>query len=128
MEKIERKAKKTFHKRIRQQWNLMWKERYNDRFRAEGITSQEYPLLFMNRGAVICASRDVKTPNFQEILDHWSSQDLMYNPPPQVGGWGKFIRTKIKKPTINKTLETTSRQTREKQQLRKGGRGWLHIY
>jgi len=56
--------------------------------------------------------------------------DRVVGPHPSVGGWGKFIRTVI----THQQSSKRKRQAREylegekqKQQLKKGGRGWLHF-
>jgi hypothetical protein len=108
----------------------MWKERYDDRVKAEGVVVRNYPLLFMDRGHVIFASRDAKTPVFREVIEFWASQGLVYSPDPAVGGWGKFIRTELKNFTHSRTRAFARNQPKnkkEKQHLKKGGRGWLHI-
>ncbi|MBS7636759.1 hypothetical protein KEJ37_05435, partial [Candidatus Bathyarchaeota archaeon] len=80
------------------EWASLWKERFDDRVRAEGVSVRDYPLLFMKRGYVIFATRDAKAPSFSEIVDFWASKGYVYAPHPAVGGWGKFIKTWLKKP------------------------------
>src|SRR5512137_1519971 len=103
----------------------MWTERYDDRVRAEGVVAQDYPLLFMDRGSVIFASRDAKTPVFNEIVAYWASRGSVYCPEPAVGGWGKFVRTEIRKGAHSRArnYDFSSAKVVEKQQLKKGGRG-----
>jgi len=115
---------------LKEQWELVWKERYDDRMRAEGIVIRDYPLLFMDRGYVIFASRGVKTPVFSEIVEYWASQGRVYSPDPAVGGWGKFIRTELKNAVHSRARSFVVSQSickKGKQHLKKGGRGWLHI-
>jgi hypothetical protein len=119
-----------FKTKVKDEWSRMWTERFDDRVRAEGVVVRDYPLLFMNQGSVIFASRDAKTPSFSDIVTYWASTGSVYSPEPAVGGWGKFIRTELKK-----TAQPRAREFRDwipdgapvKQQLRKGGRGWLHV-
>jgi hypothetical protein len=120
-----------FRHKLKEEWALMWRERFDDRVKAEGIAIRDYPSLFMDRGFVIFASRDSKTPSFSEIVDFWASQGLIYSPNASVGGWGKFIRTELRK-SINSRAKSFDRSLLKqhgkngKQQLKKGGRGWLH--
>jgi len=57
--------------------------------------------------------------------------DRVVGPHPSVGGWGKFIRTMIA-PQRSSRLGRIKRTRlyfegeKQKQQLKKGGRGWLH--
>ncbi len=115
--------------RLKEEWGLLWTERFDDKVRAEGVSSRDYPLLFASRGDVIFASRDAKAPSFSEIVGSWASQGLVYSPDPSVGGWGKFIQTELKKGAHSRARSFISSQPkcrREEQHLKKGGRGWLH--
>ncbi len=129
MEGSERVKQEEFRRKLRQEWELLWKERFDDKFRAEGIAARDYPLLFTERGYVIFASKDAKTPSFCDIRDFWASQGLVYSPDPAVGGWGKFIRKELGKATRSRRAAFEADQSKGKsgmQQLKKGGRGWLH--
>lgn len=109
---------------------LLWRERFDDRVRAEGVAVRDYPLLFTDRGFVIFASRDAKAASFSEVIEFWASQGYVYAPDPNVGGWGKFIRTDLRKVLHSRAKMFNGGQPKgktEKQQLKKGGRGWLHI-
>jgi hypothetical protein len=124
-----RVARDAFRSRLKEQWGLLWKERFDDRIRAEGVSVGDYPLLFMSRGHVIFASRDAKVPSFSEIVRFWASQGLVYSPDPNVGGWGKFARTELKKASHSRArayVDEQSKVTKEGRHLKKGGRGWLH--
>jgi hypothetical protein len=101
-------------------------ERFDDKVRAEGVSVRDYPLLFIDRGFVIFATRDAKTSTFREIVECWTSRGYVYAPDPSVGGWGKFIRECLRKQT-HRRAESYKPRTKERQQLKKGGRGWLHI-
>ena len=51
-------------------------------------------------------------------------------PDPSVGGWGKFIRTELKKVIGWRKRRFDHHEEaneRRSQQLKKGGRGWLHV-
>jgi hypothetical protein len=124
-----RDEKDKFRSRIKEQWGLLWTERFDDRVRAEGVSVNEYPLLFMSRGHVIFASRDAKAPSFTQIVEAWASRGMVYSPDPDVGGWGKFFRTEIKKVARSRARAYVKGRfecEKERQHLKKGGRGWLH--
>ena len=129
MENSDRVRRDEFLRRLREEWGFLWRERFDDRVRAEGISVRDYPLVFMDRGFVIFASRDAKAPSFSEVVDFWASQGCIYAPDPIVGGWGKFIRTELRKVLHSRAKMFNVGQPRrqcKKQQLKKGGRGWLH--
>jgi len=129
VENSDRVRRDEFLRRLREEWGFLWRERFDDRVRAEGISVRDYPLVFMDRGFVIFASRDAKAPSFSEVVDFWASQGCIYAPDPIVGGWGKFIRTELRKVLHSRAKMFNVGQPRrqcKKQQLKKGGRGWLH--
>jgi hypothetical protein len=116
---------------VRVEWRLLWRDRIDDRVRAEGIAKRDYPLLFVKRGRVIVATRDFKPLNFKEILGlhRVKNVERFLSPPPLVGGWGKFARTvlnKQKRPRKWKVTKSVPRGKRKNLQLKKSGRGWLH--
>jgi hypothetical protein len=107
----------------------MWTERFDDRQRSEGVAVDDYPLLFTDRGFIVFATRDAKTPVFREIIDYWANQGLVYSPDPDVGGWGRFIRTEMKRVVHSRAarhVDDESGRKKNGQQMKKGGRGWLH--
>lgn len=118
-----------FRKKLKKEWKLMWTERFDDAVKAEGIVTRDYPLLFMDRGSVIFASRDARTPNLKEIDEFWQAQGAVYAPNPAMGGWGKFMRTQILgvRNSRARVSDLESSFARDKQQMRKDGKGWLHI-
>jgi hypothetical protein len=129
VENSDRVKRDEFRRRLKEEWRLLWKERFDDRVRAEGVAVRDYPLLSTDRGIVIFASRDAKVPSFSEIAEFWASQGCIYAPDPAVGGWGKFIRTELGKLRHSRAKmfnEGQPTRSGEKQQLKKGGRGWLH--
>jgi len=115
---------------LKTQWKLMWRERFNDKVKAEGVSVTDYASLGVERGTVIHATRDFKALNFKEILEEHKIEkpEQFIQPAVNVGGWNRFIKTSI----------TNSKSSREKraaayvpikpvgQQPKKGGRGWLH--
>jgi hypothetical protein len=131
MDNEEYARREEFRKKLKDEWASLWRERFDDRFRAEGVSVRDYPLLLMDRGCVVFASRNAKTPSFSEIVDFWSVQGRVYSPDPLTGGWGKFFRTELKKHAHLRAKMLESQQPKakgekQKQQSKKGGRGWLH--
>lgn len=123
-------SQKKIVEELRYEWKRLWKERLDDKIRAEGVATRDYSSLFVEKGTVIKATKDFKTLNFKEIVDqyHFSNLDRILPPNPQVGGWNKFIKTKVllnrrqKKNFFSLPLN----RKKEKQQPKKGGRGWIH--
>ena len=122
---------KEFVEELKIEWKRLWSERIDDRVRAEGVAVNDYNELFVDKGTVIHATRDFKALNFKDILEeHKVMNAERYIPPdPHVGGWTKFVKTNI---TNQKTQRKHSEQLdpeerKEKQQLKKSGRGWLHV-
>ena len=113
------------------QWKKLWLERVDDKVRAEGIAINNYGELFIDKGTIIHATRDFKALNFKEILEEYEilNPDRYIPPDPHVGGWTKFVKTHItsQKGYREKRLEQWRfEEKKEKQQLKKSGRGWLH--
>jgi len=115
---------------VRKEWKLLWRNRIDDKVRAEGIANRNYSLLFVERGTVVVATRDFKPLDFKEILCFHGIQNVKrFAPPhPSVGGWRKFARTVLNKQRrARKMKEPMPRRNRKKKlQPKKGGRGWLH--
>ena len=78
---------------------MLWRDRINDKVRAEGVAKRDYPSLFVERGTVIIATRDFKPLDLKEILCLHRVQNAegLVPPHPSVGGWGKFSRTVLNK-------------------------------
>lgn len=127
--------KRKFVEELKTQWKTLWQERIDDKVRAEGISDKDYSKLFVERGTVIMATRKFKAPDFYEILEkHISSNSNEINnvlsPNPTVGGWGKFVRNVLNKQqslTRRRQSALTEPVRKANQQLKKGGRGWLHF-
>jgi hypothetical protein len=115
---------------IKEEWRHLWRERIDDRVRAEGVASQTFPLCFVDRGTIIVATRDFRPLNLKEILslNQIQNAEQVVGPPPAVGGWHKFARTVLNKHARNRRfLFAKPRSDRVKNlQRKKGGRGWLH--
>lgn len=119
---------------VRGEWKTLWRERIDDRVRAEGLASQNFSLLFVERGTVIVATRDFKLLDLREILHQHEIEDAerFVSPHPSVGGWGRFIRTVIRQQSRatqwKETAPMPSRRAGRKRnlQVKKCGRGWVH--
>ncbi len=114
---------------LRLQWKRLWQERVDDKSRAEGMATADYQELFVERGTVVHATRDFKALSFKEILEQHQilNAERHIPPSPQVGGWNKFIKTSIsnQNPREYGRVDFVEEQ-KERQQVKKGGRGWLH--
>jgi hypothetical protein len=115
---------------IKTQWKRLWHERLDDKVRAEGIASGDYSKLFVEKGTIIHATRKFKPLSFKEILEQnqVENSDRFIPTSPQIGGWNKFIKTSIfaNNPHRHKRALDYVQHEKEKQQPKKGGRGWLH--
>ena len=127
---VETLELKEFVDELRGEWKLLWRDRIDDRVRAEGIADREYSKLFVERGTVIVATRDYTPPDFVEILKQHISSDAerLVPPNPAVGCWGKFVRSVLRKKRGLTRRPAPPKPDRKKgQQPKKGGRGWLHF-
>lgn len=126
--------RRAFVEELKKQWKTLWLERIDDKVRAEGISDKDYSQLFIERGAVIMATRKFKSPNFEEIMKkHLNESKTLNNslcPNPIEGGWGKFIRSAM---VVQSTRVKPARRAlpvlkeKDDQQMRHRGRGWLHF-
>ncbi|NWG11516.1 hypothetical protein HXY33_07230 [Candidatus Bathyarchaeota archaeon] len=128
---METLARKEIVDELKIQWRNLWRERIDDKVKAEGIANNDYAKLFVEKGTVIFATRNFKILNFRDILELNGIVDVdkLIPPNPHVGGWGKFIRTVVatQKPhRRNRRVLQYIDFKKEQQQLKKGGRGWLH--
>lgn len=123
-------GQKELVKDLKTQWKKLWQERLDDKLKAEGIATTDYSKLFVEQGTIIHATKDFKALNFKEILEQHeiTNAERFIQPNPNVGGWGKFIRTELggQKPQRAKRAEAYRQEKKETQQPKKGGRGWLH--
>jgi hypothetical protein len=129
---VENIATKEFAENLKKEWKTLWRERIDDKVRAEGIADKDYTALFVERGTIIYATKNFKMLSFREILQLHGLIDVerIIGPHPSVGGWGKFIRTVIACQQPSKRKKRAKQYfegEKQKQQLKKGGRGWLHI-
>jgi hypothetical protein len=123
---------KEFVDELRTDWKNLWRNRVEDKVRAEGIAKNDYSKLFVDQGTVIMATRDFKPLEFFDIVKEYLELDAEKVVPPNstIGGWGKFIRNNIRnqKPTTRTSRHVPPKKTPKKgQQQKRGGRGWLSV-
>ena len=121
--------KRKFVEELRGQWKMMWRDRIDDKLRAEGISDKDYSRLFVERGTVIMATKKFRPLDFFEILQQYreSIGGEVIPPSPSVGGWGKFIRNSSRRQHSRRRRDAPGPIEKDKQQLKKCGRGWLHF-
>jgi hypothetical protein len=123
--------KREFVEELRTQWKMMWRERIDDKVRAEGISFKDYSKLFVDRGTVIIATRKFKALDFYEILQQYKESigSEVIPPNASIGGWGKFIRNNrnMSQSHLRRRRNAPEPVKKEELQLKKCGRGWLHF-
>ncbi len=114
---------------LKVEWNKLWRERHDDKVRAEGIAIDDYGSLFIDKGTVIHATRDFKALSFKDILEQHEVENVeRYLPNRYVGGWTKFVKTNITNQSLKRRgANFYAEEKKEKQQLKSKGKGWLHI-
>jgi hypothetical protein len=119
---------KEFVDELRTDWKDLWRNRLEDKVRAEGIAQHDYSKLFVEQGTVIMATRDFKPLEFFDIVEEHLKFDAEKALPPNatIGGWGKFIRSNIRNQKKQTRRYAPPKPTSKKGQQKKGGRGWLH--
>ena len=129
---METLANKEAVEKLKAQWKLLWHDRIDDKVRAEGIASTDYSMLFIEKGMIIFATRNFRMLNLKEILEQHkvANAEQLVSPAPSTGGWGKFIKTFVtnRKPPgrVQRSMQYEAEE-KQMQQLKKGGRGWLHF-
>jgi hypothetical protein len=112
------------------QWKKLWQERVDDKMKAEGVAADDYLTLFVEKGTIIHATRNFKALSFREILEQHliDNVDRFIPPSPHVGGLNKFVKMNItgQKKQRSTRVSLYCESKKEKQQPKKGGRGWLH--
>jgi len=90
-------SQKEMVEELKAQWKKLWQESVDDKVRAECIAITDYSRLFVEQGTIIHATRDYKALNFKEILERHEVEnaDRFIQPDPNIGGWNKFIKTKV---------------------------------
>jgi hypothetical protein len=115
---------------VKAEWKLLWQGRIDDKVRAEGVANRCFPLLAVERGTVICATRDFKELSLKAILRSYDilNVEQVVSPHPSEGGWTKFAKAVLNKQTRVQHFVTQKQPEshRKNEQLKKGGKGWLH--
>ena len=123
-------------KELKMQWRMMWRDRIDDKVRAEGIASNDYSLLFLKRGTIVIATRKYRPPDFAELLEHYRNlhniEEKTGYVNPVVGGWTRFVKTILKRQPrfTRRKMQAPPKSSQKKSQLqkKKGGRGWVHRF
>ena len=127
---ILEKSDKNLVDEVKEEWRRLWLGRIDDKVRAEGVADQTFPLCFVERGTVIVATRDYKHLDLKEILclNQVQNVEQVVEPPPSVGGWGKFARSVLNSQARSRrfVLEEPQPERVKNLQRKKGGRGWMH--
>jgi hypothetical protein len=117
---------------VRQEWKQLWQHRIDDKYKAEGMANRDFPLLFLDGGTVIIATRDFRLLDLKDILHMHEIQNVerLVPPHPSVGGWRKFSRAMLSTQKRAHIWEKPSPERNPKKNLqsKKGGRGWLHLH
>jgi hypothetical protein len=125
----EKHSQQALVEEIRIQWKQMWNEHFNDKVKAEGVSTNDYPTLLIGQGTIINATRDFKALNFKDILRQQKVENPdRYQPDKYIGGWNKFIKNSIAAKTgkaKNPSKATPSKPSSK--QTKKSGRGWLNV-
>lgn len=130
METSNEKIQRTEIDNIREEWRMLWNNHIDDKVRAEGSANKTYPLLFVEQGTIIKATRDYKALELKEILRLHKVQNTeqVLGPHPSVGGYKKFAKQVLNKQARNRSLvkELPNQKLQKNNQRKKCGRGWLH--
>lgn len=113
-----------------EEWKALWRDRCDDKVKAEAMANRDFSLLSIERGTVIAAPRGFKPLDLRSILKTHRADDMKHvvSLHPSIGGWAKFARSVLIKQSRARVCKPNlEKQSREKHlQRKKGGRGWLH--
>jgi hypothetical protein len=109
---------------LKREWKSLWNDKFDDEKIAEGVSTEDYSQLYVDKGQIIYATRGCKSLDFHEILEKKIGRNYSnkISPPPQVGGWRKFAKDNLTKKTP--TRDKPKIKVDLSQQQRKNGRGW----
>jgi hypothetical protein len=127
--KEEIKDAKKIRRELKASWANLWAEKHDDKKIAEGLSTDNYRNLDVDRGQVLYATRDYKSLNFREIYEEAVGKKLAdkANPHPSTGGWGKFAKEHFSGKNHSKPRrEEPEFPFDESQHQRKHGKGWLN--
>ena len=126
-----REERKDLVENLREEWKNMWRSRFDDKVRAEGIADRTYDRLFVDRGTILFATRKYKPVEFREVLEKYmSTYDVdTVVPDPNRGGIGKFIREHITRKSEFRSRGAILEESeeRKKDSVRQNVKGWLHL-
>jgi hypothetical protein len=113
---------------LKADWANLWKTKHEDEIKAEGISVEDFEMLFVDRGEIIHATRDYKPLSFREILEkHVGSEDASrVDIDPNVGGWRKFAKQNFPARRRQSKRERPKVKVDLSQHQRKAGKGWLN--
>ena len=113
---------------LKEDWAELWKTKHDDEVKAEGISVNDFEMLFVDRGEIIHATRDYKPLSFREILEkHVGQEDASkIDIDPKVGGWRKFANKNFPPRRQTNKRERPKQKVDLKQYQRKDGKGWLN--
>jgi hypothetical protein len=125
------------YRHFRDEWRNLWDTKFDDKVKAEAIALREFAVLFVDKGDVICDSRNAKPLDFYGIIErHEKESGTRIRPPdPKEGGLGKFIKEEIVAPSaeakrrrtqILNALKYGGKKPQSRGSQKKGGRGWLN--
>jgi hypothetical protein len=119
---------KKIRRELKASWANLWTEKHDDKKKAEGLSTDNYENLDMDRGQVIYATRDYKPLNFRQIYEEKVGKAIAEkaSPHPSAGGWGKFARENFGKKWDDSERERPDTPFDPSQQQRKHGKGWLN--
>jgi hypothetical protein len=113
-------------KDLKNEWNTLWKNKYDDERAAEGVSIENYSMLDVDQGQVIYATRSCKQIIFEDILEQRLGSNYADKiiPTPEVGGWKKFARNNL--PRSKSRRDKPEIKADLNQHQRKHGKGWLN--
>ena len=113
---------------LKTEWGELWRMKYDDEVRAEGVSPKEYERLFVDLGEIIYATKDFKPLSFRDILEKHIGSDVAAKayPDPAVGGWRKFVKEHLRRHKPVKRRGRPRVKVDLSQQQRKKGAGWLN--
>lgn len=125
-------AQKQLIKELKEQWKLLWSERFEDRVRAEGVSVNDYAILDIEKGTIIHATKDFKILTLKQIMEKYIKEnpERYVSPDVNVGGWNKFIKTEIncqsKRGSRAAAYNADKRAAKKSSNQQSKKRGWLH--
>jgi hypothetical protein len=113
---------------LKTDWANLWKTKLEDDIKAEGISVEDFDMLFVDRGEIIHATRDYRPLSFREILEkHLGPEDASrVDIDPNVGGWRKFAKQNFPAKRRQSKREKPKVKVDLNQHQRKAGKGWLN--